>query len=1150
MAIQTGPVRSGGQYSIPPLDTRMLDQQGLSVPQTAVDPSRVAMPEPPQAGQVPAMAARQQNAQGPLPENMQAVSSANVAADQATQGEGQQIRQPRPLNLGQEQPEFMDAGGQPIEEHASWAMMHKEKEAQKKRAEGLNLAAENEYELEALYPRSVVPSNRGRLMDASRGMADSLANTTVSIGDTTEPSVAPVNESAFNYAKQSLNLSSAKMANLLSMSLATTTGVISGASERVEGEITDPDALEMMNFGAGIEGVETVPVTAMATSGGLNAETAAGILGNNASRLYQMNNMDDRGNALAPRAQNISPRELGQMALRAAINSGYLISDKVDGVEVIRLSPDKGVEFHRASRSMSREIADMQRGRSQTVPMTTRGEMVGGSATARNIGRTRRKNPTQPVEVQEQLRIVGSTATLTSPHKTYFAKLLVAAMQGSNPDAPLAPLKDNAMKVLGIRKNEDPKALKQKTNVAKKLLKYFGMNVKEGVPRYAKGWVDPLNWRVYDDSEDINAQRDLLTRGVIAAPITPFGVSTTYHLAGISKSEATDIHAGITDKAANGITVLSDNEREYSFLALIGKVLDVGKGVVDYNGNTIPTDSLLIPDLASAVTPEFLGEAARIGAILRGIVPTNLAAIIETSEDDPSLGQNITPEQMQTLNTVLGNSTKKSWGNKIQAYLDAANYLRAKERGTVFTPHSTVEIDMSSAGRTMMSNDIGKVEVLRRVGILYREQMGTQNTNPEGNPRLYFAEIAVKEGVGEAFSKDDEAKIYAWKNALKGLISPEMADDFGKSVLLTTDYGMPISYHVNNALAFLKKYPELVDTLKGVYGDAVNVERDMAKDLNKIYGVALNKTVDKFQMQTPKDMIAYLSMLGMSPDPEGMLGERLSLGGFIQKETGKYTDMTQGNGETYRIAQTKSEFSPIARAKPKTIVQDDGSTLLFVPREGSATMNQVGPIIGQVRESYLLALTMNYLNGGKLPRDMLFMKPVFDNLILNADSFVLTHHTINNIILPKVLSWDIQTSFVKDFKEKKAQGEKEIAAEKVINLSPSSKYYGALVTLDREYSYNKPRMANREYVPEKTRNLIAYLDSKSSGYVAPSEDRPENLTMTPGQLIMAMRNFAAAKLIDEKGASLVGQWGDLSKKRAIESQINARAKAGKLNFVT
>jgi hypothetical protein len=1142
MATQAG-MQRGTQYAVPPLNTSLQD------------PTRIDMPEPPQPGMVPALdpaaiAARQSNAQAGIPDNAQAVSSANAAAD-AIQSEEQQVYQPKPMNLGQEQPEFMDASGNPVDEHTSAALMHKEKLRQQQQAEGLNLSAENEYHLEALYPKSVVPSNRSRLMDASRGIGSSMANMQVSIGDINEPTVAPVNESAFTYAKQSLNLNDSQLANLASMSLATTTGVISGASERVEGEITDPEALDMMSFGAGIEGVESVPVTAMAIRGGLAADTAAGIIGNNASRLYQMNNTDERGNAMPPRAQNISPRELGNMFLRGAINSGYLVSEHVDGVEVVRLAPEKGVEFHRASRNLSREIADMQRGRSQIVPTTTRGEYIGANATTRNVGRSRRKHPSQPVEIQEQLRIGGSMGALTSPHKAYLVSLLTSSMAiPKESDEPLGAIQDNAKRVLGIKPSDDNKAHKQKMSVISKLKKYYGMNIKEGVPRYAKNWVDPLNWRMYDDTEDINVQRDLVTRAVVTAPISPFGVSTTYHLSGISKAEATGIHAGITSKAARGETKLSDNEREYSFLAMLGKVLDVGRGVVDYDGKTIPTDSLLIPDLVAAVTPEFIGEAARIGQSLRSIIPTNLAAIVSGLESDAVIGQGITPEQVQVLNTVLANSNKKNWGNRVQAYLDAANYLRAKQNGTVFTPHATVEIDMSSAGRTMMANDVGNDEVLRRVGILYREMMGTQSTTPEGNPRLFFAEVATREGIPQAFSKDEEDKIYAWKNALKGILSPEMADAFGKGVLLTTDYGMPVSYHVDNAHKFLLDYPELVDKLKGIYGDEVNVERVMAKDLNKIYGASLRKTVDMWQMTVPKDMIAYLSMMGMSPDPEGMFGEKISIGSFVQKETGKYTDLVSPYGTSQRIAHTKSEFNPMARAKPKHITKEDGSSELFTPREGSATMNQVGPVIGQIRESYLLALTMNHLNGGKMPRDMLYMKPVFDNLILNVDSFVMAHHVANNIALPKVLAWDIQTSFIKDFKEKKAQGEKDIMAQKVIDLSPSSQFYGALVTLDREYQYNKTRMDNKEFVQPRVAKFINYLDSKGSGYVPPHADRPSNLTMTPGQLVMAMREFTSAKFYAPDGTFLMSKWGDLSKKRANEKKIAERARAGTINFVS
>jgi len=1169
----------GSQYAVPPIDTTQqrlqeeLDQQGLTVPPSAFAPiSGEETNVPPiNETQQANFAAARANAQAELPENMYQESSVglqpedpNMASNinNADESTWQDDRQP--MDVGNPQIQMLNARGEDMTLDQSRKLYEAQKRIEKERATGLRDTWQNEEELAQQFPNSTSVTNRGTITSASRSMGDALSNTQIEISDNGTGAVAPTNTSAMNFLKSTLGVSTVKAANLATMSLSMVAPIISGAAEAVDGEIQNDEINSIHAWGSDMPGSEVAPAALIAKDGGIPAETLYGILGNTAMKLYQMGNVDERGNALPAKQTNMRTKDLGATVVQSAVDAGYLISDKTSGEEVFRLHPNKGVKFYLDSRQMSREIQDLTRGRSSLVPVTDTAKAIGGANTYRKGDKMNKVNASRPTEVVEALRIAGSVGLVTSPIKTYFEALFVnqavsemfpaaeafkgnslKATTSTHPRAKVGqPIQGltSTKKLMGVTNADvDPVVLKTKGTILTKLVNYHGLNVSEGVPRYAVHWMDPSVFRSYNDTEDANMQRDLNSRAVYGSISTPMSVSgTTHHLIPVTRGRAQELHNTLFNKVKNNDFSLTPEQRELTWLATIGKVLDVGATV----GRN--TDSFLPADLIPLVTPEFLQKAAAIGKVLSTIVPPSKSMVVDVSTDMTKLdGVQLTPEQLGVLNNFISSSNKKNWGYKLQAYLDAYNYLQAKQSGTAFTPRAMAEIDMSSAGRTMLANDIGNEEVLKRVGILYGESRDdVLNTLPQGNPRLFFLEVAVDHGVSSAFSKDSADLAQVWKTLLEQNTSPLFADEFGKSVLLTVDYGTPKSYQFGNARKFLNKNPEFKQEIMKSYDS----EKELITDLNKIFGKTLDVAVDIWQQRLPKDITAILGMIGEVPAPPGLFGDKFSIGSYMSKPDGSSMIIKSGGNER-KILGTKRVFDPMAPAKSKMVEDAEGNLTLFQPLPGSAAMNAIGPILGQYRESALMIGTMNYINGGRAPNKMFFMQPVHDNIIVSSDSFLQTHLVANNIVLPEVLAWNIQTGFIKDFSAKMQKGLNEIVSLKEdVTLGEGSKYYGTLVALDREYLFTKNRLEKGLYVPESAKDFVKYLESPSSGYIVPSETRPDSFKVKPSQLKDLIRTVMNKTLYD-KGTFLIDKWGDLSSKNYNMKEVNARAKKGVINFM-
>ena len=265
-------------------------------------------------------------------------------------------------------------------------------------------------------------------------------------------------------------------------------------------------------------------------------------------------------------------------------------------------------------------------------------------------------------------------------------------------------------------------------------------------------------------------------------------------------------------------------------------------------------------------------------------------------------------------------------------------------------------------------------------------------------------------------------------------------------------------------------------------------------------------------------------------------------------------------------------YSAMAKAKNKNTKDEDGNELPE-PGEGTLAINQMGPIMGQYRESVIIALTMLYINKGKSAKDILFSQSVFDNLILDSNSMAQFVYVANNIITPQVLSWDIQENIKADFLKKTGEGMKEIAKDGYADIGRNGKQWGTTVALDREWKY-----MDAQELTAKQKKLKAILEDPNSGYIPPGEDNEAaraNIKITPEQfakLYVALYNNKMfiysgggnkhrpnvhgikGGLIEVESAgvreSALDKWVEqgLKRKREAMKSVNDLAKHGRVSF--
>jgi len=1139
------------------------------------------------------IAARQANAMGEIPQNMQSTGSVPAVGYQgeeedypsfAASGVKAPTYEPSPFSDVMEgmPSRLMDIRGNEITDpEAIQQMYEEERSRQANLMKPLNKDWTSIKELRDAFPDSAKPTQAGIIQRASKAIGETLADTTVTLRDSNSPTAVQL--SAMTRLKSGLNTSTASTANVVNMAGILMSPMISGAASQGNGSVAASEEASDVDFG--YDSINDLlrddgegPVEMTAVDGAMPRASVAKTYGRLMKKLAQGSALDANNQPLDPSTmprQDISTEEAGEIGLQAEIDAGHLVEDvSPEGIELVRMAPGFGHERYVTSRAMGKEMNAAMAGQKQRVPVSSKGNLVGASRNIRTGDKKKHKFKNTP-EMDETKRIVGSIAKHVGAGKAVIGSLyvnqLLNQLSDPNRSTPLNVLhlfkisqKDanDAYNMFGDDyfmpnskvpvKELTPEAKSIKDKVAD-LLKERTDHLNEvalGQAYFTPAWEDYSTHRVYLDPR-FNAQRNKYTRAVesFVSPSFQLDPTTEYHTKGVNRETANKFWERIGELSKNKNANLSAKEKELSFLATLGRVLDVGSKV------GMKTEQMVFPEMLSLVTPDFIHEAAFIGDALKSIVPTNKGDLLK-GFDKIEFGL-LEPVQQKALAKVADLATgigdRETWGYVLQAYVDAADYVNAKRNGTGFNPKVTIAIDANSAGLMFLASDIGNFDILSRVGLIweYLSDAEFQDTMPEGDPRRYFTDVAKEQSISTTFGPDKVDTSALWKEKLdqfggigvKG--AGQFNKEFAKKTLLTTGYGKSSAFHVDEARAFLKEYPEFATEML----ESAEYNGDSTKlvhDLNDILKNTVRTALQEWQFTTPKKTVATLQMFNRVPHPIGKFGEELSFGRFGSIESGKSVEIKNKNKSKARKINTSiTVFDPMAPAKRKGTTDEFGNEV--IPGPGTAAINQVGPAFGQYRESVMLSIAARHFNEGKQPADMVPFTPVFDNLILNSQSYPLMLHAINNIALPQVLDWDMVDAFVKDFEKQFGEAVNEVRAlGGEVSIGDKGTYKGFLQTLDREYEYFGTELTPRE------KAFKEFLESDKSGW-KPKADRPDQYYISDAQFINTVKQFMNYKhlIFDLKRWNGVTDKTDYkSARKRANSEMHRLAKAGRIYNVT
>jgi len=934
---------------------------------------------------------------------------------------------------------------------------------QQKRANYGNIDWDTREGLKEVFGESIKTAEEGAIWNTRNQLIDAATKQGVGF-QVTEGKTLPNGMSGLNYIQNSLGLeNNVQAANALTTAGLSLMQMLPATSFKDKNLSYESDLESLL----GETSSSSEPKTFKEMEKELTPEQAAQFMGKILSERARA------AKALNPNMQAeettlVSNDAAGQVGINALLDSGLIQEVDKDGKKAIRLTP-KGTELAWSSRGLVQRLAEGSGGRSQIFPATDTGEYQG---VMKNIRRGDKIKPTisqekfsKPTEVTEAQRIVGSIAKQIPT-----AKLTVVAMlaklarqeveQGVAQNEAVAK-KSGAARLFNLDgKLPDLKAADTKIalETADRELKYIADNYKEGNLRFSTHWADNSTWRLYDDSVDANMQRSKTMRAIYVGTPLPIKVSSE-PFRGLSVKEVNSFVDAIASNNWNKRTL--GKAAEINFLSILGHIM------------AEDTDDKTPQYFALSVTPEKLDQWAQIGETLidatRIISDQGRQAVADfasSSQGDFDVKQ-LPPKVADVIQRLITDPTfdRENFGFRIQGYIDAFNYKQAKQLGGSFTPLSTSAIDMNSAGRAWLALDIGNTKILERVGLIWNFTDDVlSSTQQQGNPRSLFVKTCIESSVDKVFNSSKPEVRRAVKDLFsKNVEDKEFTKSFSKKVLLTTDYGKAIQYHADEAAKFLEKNPVFATEFETITGYN---RKEAIDSINQLYSATLNDPATLWQYQLPKDMVRTLEMLGTMFAFKGMMNDTIPLGGNMFRPTGDEVLVQNFKGDTKKIQMTKVLFDPLARAKDKEIKDIHGEKVHFSPDLGSAAANQIGPIFGQYRESMVMLKTLLALNSGKKASDMLFMQPVFDNFILDSQSFMQALYYANNKAVLEVSDWDMQTTIAEDFKSKLREKLAEISKLGTVFVDRNSKLYGIYSTLDREYNFineqlQKPNVADR-----------------------------------------------------------------------------------------
>jgi hypothetical protein len=593
--------------SRPDLPPEMTQSAGVQVPPPIYTPA--------------SFEARREAAQAPIPENVQATASPQGEVDWAAMeqqpeqfygGDPGRGRMQGPQTYPDVNKSSYWEGGvtrgglaQAPDELAE--NIKNDKDREKQIAGILGLGWRTKDELKNTFSDAVKTHHVGTLHRTALELGEALGRVQV----TSESERGVTRGSAFDKIKETYNVDNTQVANGATVALSMFLPIMSGATER--SPTSSVDAVDALNS---LIGGDLTMGAGQVTEGGIERGTSRKILGSLGNKLFSMANnlVDAQGNPIDPSTvgrDTMTPEEAGALIETAAIDAGLLTSMKNDqGVEFLRINPLYGHDLYMASKDMSSEFTESMLGRATTAPVTDIGEYRTAQRGVRH-GDKHKGFGAETREMVEVNRILGSTAMLVSPMRSWLAAALVKLGMDYHNGQGVNTTK-HAMIAMGDKPEEgaDPKEvskwnreLRTKMSTATKLLKGYAKFVQMGTTQFAKHWEDPTVHRSYNDTNDLNPQRHIMTRGVISATELPRTFRSSLHTTGITAPIANKWWEDI------GSFMKSDREDysfksahmdEMNFLYTVAHALDIG----NYHDKSRETASYTPADLVRLLTPD------------------------------------------------------------------------------------------------------------------------------------------------------------------------------------------------------------------------------------------------------------------------------------------------------------------------------------------------------------------------------------------------------------------------------------------------------------------------------------------------------------------------------------------------------------------
>lgn len=663
---------------------------------------------------------------------------------------------------------------------------------------------------------------------------------------------------------------------------------------------------------------------------------------------------------------------------------------------------------------------------------------------------------------------------------------------------------------------------------------------KYSLMRHGKFRIDVTVGRSYADS-NLNPQRSKTMRGVVVHPHTlqvdtkPFKALTKNELDKFFQDTA-----ALVEKKEKPEPSSKKAELDFLFTVAFNSATDIDN-----------KDPYVI---FSELTPETLFDLGRIGGVLDSFLNISLMGANKNN-----LTKFLDPQTMPDLFTLADSekgkafaqaiselrnkygANRENFGFKFQTAISVFKYLEAKKAGTAFQSTMLYAGDLHSAGRSYAEMDRGNIEYAKSVGIIrdVQKEIFDPFTRKEELPRPSFMqEVKLK----MALEGDPEVGL-AFENLLNKYYAKhgiDFADAFGKSPLMTTDYGKATRYHLEPAKKLLNRYPDfeedLISILQIKNGSATRY--DALKYLMRSYDVGLNALFDIGYLSYLKDMSMLLGMGNRSLNINDFFGGQIALGGNIQLETPESVEVETPSGRKVISKVMESVFSASASAKGKIIQVDNEDLKQFVleaydPGPGSKIKNAVLPATGQSRESATVTLT-TLLNADKKPEDYYFMYPVFDNFIMNSESAPYVMHYVNNVAAPKVFEWDLYKNILNDANQqiKDMQTGLDAEPDKKQFIRFGHQYFLALYNTDTLVNYamqsieklekKQKRNTDENRKLERDKQLISELKNKvpSYSYVKDRHNTNEIFVLTNKEIKSLMSIFYNYKNIKNKQTNI------------------------------